>query len=66
MAHRDFTFSVSMVAGKVQHLFLQTVVSLLKVYLVDGQSTSVELHILATHLHRGKAAYARSAAQGHE
>ena len=52
-----------MVAGKVQHLFLRTVVSLLKVYLGEGQTTSVELHILATHLHRGKAAYARSVAQ---
>jgi len=54
MAHRDFSFRVSMVAGEVQHLFLRTVVSLLLVYLVEGQSTCVELHILATHLHRGE------------
>ena len=43
-----------MLAGKVQHLFLQTVVSLLKVYLVEDQSTCVELHILTTHLYRGE------------
>jgi hypothetical protein len=33
--------------------FIRTVVSLLRVYLVEGRSTSVELHILTTHLHRG-------------
>ena len=54
MAHRDFSFRVSMVAGKVQLLFLRTVVSLLKVYLVEDQSTCVELHILTTHLYRGE------------
>src|SRR2546421_12558270 len=54
MAHRDFSFRVSMVAGEVQHLFLRTVVSLLLVYLVEGQNACVELHILITHLHRGE------------
>jgi hypothetical protein len=34
--------------------FIRTVVSLLRVYLMEGCSASVELHILTTHLHRGE------------
>jgi len=37
----------------VHHCFLRTAVSLLRVYLVEGYCTSVELPILTTHLHRG-------------
>jgi hypothetical protein len=36
------------------HFFQRTVVSLLRVYLVEGRGTSVELHILTTHLHSGE------------
>jgi hypothetical protein len=43
-----------MAAGKVQHLFLRTVVLLLLVYLVEGQNTCVVLHIRTTHLSRSE------------
>ena len=39
--------------GIIHHCLLRTVVSLLKVYLVEGSGTSVELHILPTHLQSG-------------
>ncbi len=35
-------------------LLIRTVVSLLRVYLMESCSTSVELHILTTHLHTGE------------
>ena len=38
----------------VPHGFLRTVISLVKVYLVEGRSTCVELHILITHLYGGE------------
>ncbi len=37
----------------IHHFFLRTVVSLLRVYPIEGPGTSVELHILPTHLHSG-------------
>src|SRR5438445_5222454 len=38
----------------IHYCFLRTVVSLLRVYAVEGPGTSVELHILPTHLYRGE------------
>jgi len=48
---------------KGSSLFLRTVASLLRVYPVEGQSTSVELPILTTHLHRSESDLLRSSAQ---
>jgi hypothetical protein len=44
--------------------FTRVNVFLLIVYLVEGGGTSVELHILTTHLHKGEVARTRLSAQG--